>query len=128
MPHRRNNGSSSPACRVNNRTEIDLMDPIRSKDIVSGELASRHNRLALGLSASPDEPLASLSASPSDVMPAWTSVWWPGWASSIASHSPCSQITFIVADFPCFPRRVVWYTTHNTFFSVRIGPPLVTLV
>ena len=58
--------------------EVDVLDSIRSKSAVSGDPLSRHSRLALGLSASPAEPLASLSASPSDVMPPWTSVWRPG--------------------------------------------------
>src|SRR5262249_54211400 len=44
---------------------------------------------------SPEVPRASLSASPSLLMPVLMSLCLPGWANSRASHSPCSQTTFI---------------------------------
>src|SRR6516162_2764950 len=44
---------------------------------------------------SPEVPRASLSASPSFVMPVLMSLCLPGWANSRASHSSCSQTTFI---------------------------------
>src|SRR5262249_24910690 len=65
-------------------------------------------RVAAFAAVPPGKALAKVTASASLATPERSSVWAPGSASSIASHSACSQTAF----GPCSPAYLDLYTTH----------------